>query len=419
VTRALALPDTEEAETPSGVAVLPDALPGHLDRWLASRGAELVAVRRHIHAHPELSGHEFETSALIARELTKAGLSPRFLPKGNGVLCDIGQGDRIIALRADIDALPLPDTKDVPYRSTVDNVCHACGHDVHATVLLGAGLALAELAERGELPGRVRLIFQPAEEVMPSGAPEVIAAGGLKDVVAIFALHCAPHLPVGLVGVRSGPLTAATDKIEVRLTGAGGHTARPHLTADLVHALGRVLVDVPSLLDRRLDARAGVSMVWGAVRAGEAVNAIPIEGFARGTVRVLGRDAWREVPDLVTQLIHDVTAPTGARAEVTYTRGVPPVVNDRLATAIIAGAAGAALGPERIVEAEISMGGEDFAFYLDQVPGSMIRLGTGIPGSDIKLDIHQSTFDIDERAIAHGVRIMVHTALAAISAGAF
>ena len=418
MTRALTLPDTDE-EAPLGAEALADALPGHLDRWLASRGAELVAVRRHIHAHPELSGHEFETSALIARELTKAGLSPRFLPKGNGVLCDIGQGDRIIALRADIDALPLPDTKDVPYRSTVDNVCHACGHDVHTTVLLGAGLALAELAERGELPGRVRLIFQPAEEVMPSGAPEVIAAGGLKDVAAIFALHCAPHLPVGLVGVRSGPLTAATDKIEVRLTGAGGHTARPHLTADLVHALGRVLVDVPALLDRRLDARAGVSMVWGAVRAGEAVNAIPIEGFARGTVRVLSRDAWREVPDLVTKLIHDVTAPTGARAEVTYTRGVPPVVNDRLATAIIAGAAGAALGPERVIEAEISMGGEDFAFYLDQVPGAMIRLGVGIPGAETKLDIHQSAFDIDERAIGHGVRIMVHTALAAVSAGAF
>jgi len=341
------------------------------------------------------------------------------LPKGNGVMCDIGYGDRVIALRADLDALPLPDTKDVPYRSTVDNVCHACGHDVHTTILLGAGLALAQLAERDELPGRVRLLFQPAEEILVGGAPEVIAAGGLKDVDAIFALHCAPQLPVGLVGVRSGPLTAATDKIEVRLTGAGGHTARPHLTADLVHALGRVLVDVPALLDRRLDARAGVSMVWGAVRAGEAVNAIPIEGVAKGTVRVLNRDAWREVPDLITKLIHDVTAPTGAHAEVSYTRGVPPVVNDRLATAIIAGAAGAALGPERVVEAEISMGGEDFAFYLDQVPGAMIRLGVGIPGSDTKLDIHQSAFDIDERAIGYGVRVMVQTALAATSAGAF
>nr|WP_240947613.1 amidohydrolase [Planosporangium mesophilum] len=401
--------------TPPGA----DPLPGQLDRWLAARGAELVAVRRHIHAHPELSGQEFETAALVARELKAAGLEPRMLPKGNGVICDIGHGDRVIALRADLDALPLPDTKDVPYRSTVENVTHACGHDVHTTVLLGAGLALAQLAERDELPGRVRLLFQPAEEHMPSGAPEVIAAGGLKDVSGIFALHCYPQLPVGLVGVRSGPFTAAADKVEVTLTGRGGHTARPHLTADLVHALGRVVVDVPSLLDRRVDPRAGVSMVFGAVRAGEAANAIPIEGYARATVRVLNRDAWREVPELITQLIHDVVAGTGAEAHVKYTRGVPPVVNDRLATAVIAGAAGAALGPERVVEAEISMGGEDFAFYLEQVPGAMIRLGCGIPGSDVKFDIHQSAFDVDERSIGYGVRVMVHTALAALSAGAF
>jgi len=421
VTSALSVPSSGTSltsswpETPPGA----DPLPGQLDRWLASRGAELVAVRRHLHAHPELSNQEFETAALVARELKKAGLSPRMLPKGNGVICDIGSGDRVIALRADLDALPLPDTKDVSYRSTVDGVCHACGHDVHTTVLLGTGLALAQLAEKDELPGRVRLLFQPAEEQMPSGAPEVIAAGGLRDVAAIFALHCAPQLPVGLVGVRSGPFTAAADKVEVRVKGRGGHTARPHLTADLVHALGRVIVDVPSLLDRRVDARAGISMVWGAVRAGDAANTIPGEGIVRGTVRVLNRDAWREAPELVTDLVHQVVASTGADVEVDYIRGVPPVINDRLATAIIAGAAGAALGPERVVEAEISMGGEDFSFYLENVPGTMIRLGVGIPGSDVKFDIHQSAFDVDERSIGYGVRVMVHTALAALSAGAF
>jgi amidohydrolase len=366
-----------------------------------------------------VSHREFETAALVARELAAAGLSPRFLPKGNGVICDIGQGERVIALRADLDALPLPDTKDVPYRSTVDGLAHACGHDAHATILLGVGLALAQLDDRDELPGRVRLIFQPAEECVPSGAPEVISAGGLKDVAAIFALHCAPQFAVGLVGVRSGAFTAAADTVEVRLTGTGGHTARPHLTADLVHALGRVVVDVPSLLDRRVDPRAGVSMVWGAVHAGEAYNAIPIEGVAKGTVRVLNREAWREAPQLVTSLIKDVVSATDATVEVKYTRGVPPVINDRLATAVIAGAAGAALGADRVVEAEISMGGEDFAFYLDHVPGAMIRLGTGIPGSDVRMDIHQSGFDIDERAIGYGVRVMVHTALGALAASAF
>jgi amidohydrolase len=226
-------------------------------------------------------------------------------------------------------------------------------------------------------------------------------------------------LPAGLVGVRSGPFTAAADTVEVRLTGPGGHTARPHLTADLVYALGRVIVDVPALLGRRVDARAGLSMVWGAVHSGEAFNAIPAEGALRGTVRVLSREAWRAAPDLITQLIRDVVAPTGAQVEVGYHRGVPPVINDRMASAVVAGAAGAALGADRVVEAEISMGGEDFAFYLDHVPGAMIRLGTGTPGSDVRHDLHQGNFDVDERCIGYGVRVMVHTALAALSTGAF
>ena len=160
-------------------------------------------------------------------------------------------------------------------------------------------------------------------------------------------------------------------------------------------------------------------MVFGAVRAGEASNAIPCEGFARATVRILNRDAWREVPSLLTQLIKDVVAGTGAQVEVKYTRGVPPVVNDRMATAILAGAAGAALGSDRVVETPVSMGGEDFAFYVEQVPGAMARLGVGIPGSDTAFDLHQSTFDVDERAIGHGVRVMVHAALGALSSRRF
>jgi amidohydrolase len=419
VTSALTVPDGTHLATFPGPPPGADPLPGQLDRWLAAHGAELVAIRRHIHAHPEPSHSEFETAALVARELAVAGLSPRLLPKGNGVICDIGEGDRVIAFRADLDALPLQDTKDVPYRSTVEKVAHACGHDVHTTVLLGLGLALAQLDEQGELPGRIRLIFQPAEETVPSGAPEVIASGALTDVTAIFALHCFPQLPAGLVGVRSGPFTAAADTVEVTLTGPGGHTARPHLTADLVHALGRVIVDVPSLLDRRVDPRAGVSMVWGAVHAGQAFNAIPGAGQAKGTVRILNREAWRTAPELITKLIRDVVAPTGAEVEVRYTRGVPPVINDRMAAAVIAGAAGAALGADRVLEAEISMGGEDFAFYLENVPGAMIRLGTGTPGAETKFDLHQSNFDVDERCIAYGLRVLVHTALAALSAGTF
>jgi amidohydrolase len=391
------------------------ALPGQLDQWLAMHGSDLVAIRRHIHMHPELSNQEFETAAFIARTLSQAGLEPRMIPRGNGVICDIGEGDRVVALRADIDALPLLDIKNVPYRSTVDGVTHACGHDVHTTILLGVGMALAGLGQIGELGGRVRLIFQPSEEAFPSGAPQMISAGALKDVSAIFALHCAPQFPVGLVAVRSGPFTAACDSVEVKLTGRGGHTARPHLTADLVGALARVVTEVPAMLSRRVDARAGLSMVFGCINAGESFNAIPHEGSARATVRVLNRDAWREAPELITQLIKDVVAPTGAKAIVEYTRGIPPVINDRMASAVIAGAAGAALGADQVVEAEISMGGEDFAFYLEHVPGAMARLGTAIPGSDVKMDIHQASFDVDERCIGVGIRTMMHTAFAALA----
>jgi amidohydrolase len=205
--------------------------------------------------------------------------------------------------------------------------------------------------------------------------------------------------------VRSGPFTAATDKVEVTLTGPGGHTARPHLTVDLVHALSRLVVDVPSLLDRRVDPRAGMSMVFGAIHAGEAANDIPSSGTIRGTVRVLNRDAWRSAPELVTQLVHDVAAGTGATVDVAYTRGGPPVINDRMATAVVAGAAGAALGADRVTEAEISMGGEDFAFYLEQVSGAMIRLGTGITGAE-PMDIHQASFDVDERALPLAAHLM-------------
>src|SRR5882762_2995620 len=193
-----------------------DLLAG-LDAFLAEHETELIEFRRDLHAHPELAFNEHRTTRRVALRLAAAGLRPVILPKGTGMLVDIGSEQvpyterPVVALRADMDALPMMDDKDVPYRSTVPNVCHACGHDVHTTVLLGAGLALARLDAKGELPGRVRLIFQPSEEQFPSGAPEVIAEGGLTDVAAIFAMHCYPQLPAGLVAARSGPFTAATD----------------------------------------------------------------------------------------------------------------------------------------------------------------------------------------------------------------
>jgi amidohydrolase len=387
-----------------------EATRAHLDQWLEQHAESLVQLRRYVHAHPELSGAEHATAAMLAERLTAAGLAPTMLPNGNGVICDIGSGEPMIALRADLDALPLPDVKDVPYRSTVDGVCHACGHDVHATVVVGAGLALAALG--AALPGRVRLLLQPSEETFPSGSLEVIDAGGLDGVSQIFAVHCDPRLLAGQVGLRTGPLTAAADMIRVRLSGPGGHTARPHLTADLVGALGRVVTEVPAQLARRIDARAGLSLVFGAVHAGVAANAIPQQGSASGTVRVLDKAAWEIAPTVIEQLVHEVVRPTGATAEIEYTRGVPPVVNEPGSVSILAASAAAALGQESVVDTPQSMGGEDFSWYLEHVPGAMARLGVGRPGES--LDLHQGTFDVDERAIGYGVRLLVHTALRAL-----
>jgi amidohydrolase len=387
-----------------------------LDVFLAGHQDELVDFRRDLHAYPEIGYHEHRTTRRVKLRLEAAGLRPTILPKGTGLLCDIGSGNGpVIGLRADLDALPISDEKDVPYRSTVANACHACGHDVHTTVLLGTALFLARSAAASELPGRVRLIFQPAEEV-PCGALDVLAAGGIASVDRIFALHCDPRLDVGKIGTRVGAITAACDKIAVRVTGPGGHTARPHLTADLVYALGKIITELPAALSRRVDPRSSLSLVWGRVSAGSAANAIPDDGVAEGTVRCLDDEAWHAAPDLLKALIESVASAYGVVADLTYQRSVPPTVNEAISTAMIEAAADRALGTDAVVAAPQSLGGEDFAWYLESIPGALARLGTRRPGSGDDFDIHQPAFDVDERAIGIGVRLMSATALTALGA---
>ncbi|MCW2600145.1 MAG: amidohydrolase [Frankiales bacterium] len=382
-----------------------------VDGWLLEGEQELIAFRRTLHAHPELGWQEHETTALLGNRLAAAGLSPKVLAGGTGLVCDVGTGAPLVVLRADIDALPMQDDKRVPYRSQVDGVCHACGHDVHTAVVLGVGLAFARM----NLTGRVRLLFQPAEEQLPGGALGVVAEGWLEEAQAIFGLHCDPSLEVGYIGVKSGPLTAAADAVEVRLSGPGGHTSRPHNTVDLVHVLATVATGLPDALSRLVDPRAGLCLVWGQVAAGTARNAIPREGVLTGTLRVLDKEVWRQAPDLVQRLVQGIVAPYGARATVTYERGVPPVVNDPAATALLTAAVITALGPGAAVPTVQSLGGEDFAWYLDQVPGAMARLGVRPRGSERRVDLHQPTFDVDEGAIGVGVRVLAAAALAALA----
>jgi amidohydrolase len=391
-----------------------------LDTFLAEHEADLVDFRRDLHTHPETGYHEYRTTRRVALRLEAAGLKPAILPKGTGLTVDIGDDlagtAPVVALRADIDALPINDEKDVPYRSLNRGACHACGHDVHTAILLGTGLFLARTAATRVLPGKVRLIFQPAEEV-PGGAVDVMAAGGIASVDRIFALHCDPRLDVGKIGTRVGPITAACDKLTVRVTGPGGHTARPHLTADLVFALGKIITELPAALSRRVDPRSSLSLVWGRVSAGSAANAIPHDGLVEGTVRCLDDAAWHEAPDLVKALLESVAAAYGVMPDISYQRNVPPTVNEAVSTAMFEAAAERVLGPDAITEAPQSLGGEDFAWYLESIPGALARLGTRTPGSAADFDIHQAVFDVDERAIGYGVRLLAATALTALHDG--
>ncbi len=387
--------------SPSGSGALSDEL-----------YAELVAFRRDLHMHPELSREEFRTTAAIAARLKQAGLEPRELP-GTGVVCDVGPDDAgpRLALRADIDALPIPDTKTVAYRSTEPGRAHACGHDVHTTVVLGAGLVLAELAREGRLTTPVRLIFQPAEEVMPGGALEVIKAGGLDGVGRILAVHCDPRVEVGRIGLRTGSITSACDRLELALSGAGGHTARPHLTTDLVMAAAKMATELPSALARRIDPRAGLSVVWGRIGAGHAPNVIPHHAELEGTVRCLDLEAWHDAPDLIHEIIDQVAAMYRAKWELTYHRGVPPVVNEATSVELLRDAMSARYGAHAVEDTEQSLGGEDFSWYLEHVPGALARLGVRPVGDCAIRDLHRGDFDADENAIRVGVELFTAAAL--------
>jgi amidohydrolase len=389
-------------------------LRAQLDSYLAGQEDRLIAFRRDIHMHPELGYAEHRTTARIAEELTAAGLRPMPLPKGTGLICEVGCGDGpVVALRADIDAPPLADEKDVPYRSTVPGVAHACGHDVHTTIMLGVARFFAQQAAAEQLPGRVRLIFQPAEE-NPGGALDVMAAGGIAGVDRIFALHCDPRVEVGALGLRAGPITAACDKVNVRVTGPGGHTARPHLTADLVYALAKIVTELPAALSRRVDPRSSLSLVWGQIAAGSVANAIPDDGVAQGTVRCLDDEAWHSAPDLMKALLDSVASAYDVKAELDYVRGVPPTVNEKTSVEMFRAAVVSVLGDDGVTGTPQSLGGEDFGWYLESIPGALARLGVAAPGMAGAYDLHRGTFDVDERCIAIGVRVMVATALTAL-----
>jgi amidohydrolase len=370
---------------------------------------DLLDYRRDLHAHPELSWEETRTTDLVSHHLDQIGWQITRVGD-SGLVADLGDNGPLVALRADLDALPVDDTTTDPWRSQVPGVAHACGHDVHTAALLGAGIALAEAHAADLLPGRARLLFQPAEEVMPGGAQRLINLGALDEVSRIFCLHCDPSIDVGKVGLREGPITGAADALEIRLSGGGGHTSRPHLTEDLTFALAKVVTELPSVLSRRLDPRAGVSVVWGRLAAGRATNVIPDTGTLGGTVRMLDSVAWSDMEERIRAHVDEILAPYGVHAEVDYRRGVPPVVNEASSISLLTGAVDAVLGPQGRAPTSQSLGGEDFAWYLTRVPGAMGRLGTREPGGPT-YDIHQGNLRIDERSVPIAAKLLATVAV--------
>lgn len=382
---------------------------------------EIIAFRRDIHQHPELSFREFRTTDKILEVLTRHGMEPiRF--EGTGAYVDIGEGPVVLGIRADIDALPVQESTGLSYASIHDGIAHACGHDIHTAVSLGAAVALhrivthrsAVAVEQLNLSGRVRVIFQPAEEKIPGGSLEVIRQGALDDVPRIIALHADPGFNVGTIGTRIGAITSATDTIRVTLTGKGGHTSRPQQTQDVVYALAQIAAQVPAILSRRIDVRSGVQLTWGHIQAGHAPNAIPASGQLAGTFRTLDADAWESGGALLDEVINQVAAPYGVKVHLEHVRGVPPVVNNEAETDLIEDATRFELGSRTIELAAQSMGGEDFAWMTQKIPGSMLRLGTRTPAGPT-YDLHQGDYNPDERAIGVGMQIFTQAALRALA----
>ncbi|MEB3104345.1 MAG: amidohydrolase [Cyanobacteriota bacterium] len=382
---------------------------------------ELIQLRRHIHRHPELSGHEQQTAALVAGELRRWGWQVQEAVGRTGVVAEIGpiqgsDGQRppLLALRVDMDALPVEERTGLDYASTVQGLMHACGHDLHTTVGLGVARLLGEVAERDPalFTARIRLLFQPAEETA-QGAAWMKADGAMDGVDALFGVHVFPSLPAGSIGVRSGSLTAAAGELEVEVLGEGGHGARPHQSTDAIWIAARVVSGLQEAISRRLDALHPVVVSFGRIEGGKAFNVIADHVRLLGTVRCLDNDVHAQLPGWIEDTVKALCEGHGGEARVHYRCISPPVHNDPELTRMVADVATALLGREKVRWLEQpSLGAEDFAELLDGTRGTMFRLGVAGPAGCTPL--HSNTFAPDESSIPVGVRVLTGSLLAAM-----
>lgn len=371
----------------------------------AAYADEFIAIRRHLHAHPELSYKEFETSAFIQQKLTELGI-PFTLKATTGVIGLIkgkNPDKRIIALRADIDALPIKEENDVPYKSKHEGVMHACGHDVHTTCLLGAAKILHETQEHWE--GTVKLIFQPGEEKNPGGASLLIKEGVLENPApqCIFGMHVHPGLPIGKLSFRSGKVMASADELYITIKGKGGHAASPHLCVDPILIASHLVVSLQQLVSRNCNPHLPSVLSITAFNGGTTTNVIPNEVKLKGTFRAMDEEWRAKAHELITRQATALVHSMGGEMDLLIDKGYPAVYNNEKLNAQTRAMAEELFGNENVEETELRMGAEDFGYYSQVIPGCFYRVGVMNTARGITSGVHTPTFDIDENAIAIGM----------------
>lgn len=375
---------------------------------------EVQSFRHHIHAHPELSFEEHHTAAFIASKLAAYGIDHQTGIAGTGIVAHIyGKNleKKCIALRADMDALPIQELNDVPYRSQNDGVMHACGHDVHSSCLLGAAIILQEL--RNEFEGTIKLIFQPGEEKHPGGASLMIAEGVLENPKpsAIFALHVYPHLPSGTAGFRAGQYMASADEIYITIEGRGGHAALPHQTIDPIAIAAQVITGLQQVISRKNNPLIPSVLTFGKITGGVANNVIPDKVEILGTLRTMD-ETWRyEAHEWIKKITQQICEGYGAQATVEIPKGYPFLYNDPNLTAQTEALATSYLGKEQVRALNVRMAAEDFSFYTHHVPGCFFRIGTNKNEKEFTAPVHNAHFDIDEEAMQTGVGLLCWIAI--------
>lgn len=370
----------------------------------------LTGIRRHLHQHPEIGLQEYETSAYIRSVLESHGLTVQGPVAGTGLFVDIvGDEDGpIVAYRADIDALPTPDEKRVDYRSRVDGVAHLCGHDGHTAIAIGIILLLN--ARRSELSGTIRVFFQPNEEGIPSGAPMMIRDGIMDDVKAVFASHVDPTLPTGRFGLITGPATASADRFRIVVSGGStGHSARPHQSVDTVWVLTQIMNTLYQIVGRLSDARNTAIISICRIHGGDAFNVIPSTVEMGGTVRCISNQERALIRERMEQVSHAIGDTYGARVDVDFDMGSPPVINDAELVSVTRSVIDERYGPDAIFDIpRPSMGGEDFAHYVAHAPAMLLRVGTST-GPSTARPLHDSAFDLDEAALPRAAELLAVT----------